>query len=65
MKDLIKGGFEVHVQSNTGAPSFISDEEYQNSGAKIIQDAASVLKEADAVIKVGSPSSDEIDQLKI
>ena len=64
MKDLIKGGFEVHVQSNTGAPSFISDEEYQNSGAKIIQDAASVLKEADAVIKVGSPSLDEIDQLR-
>ena len=64
MKDLIKGGFEVHVQSNTGTSSFISDEEYQNSGAKIIQDAASVLKEADAVIKVGSPSLDEIDQLR-
>ena len=64
VKDFIKGGFEVHVQSNTGAPSFISDEEYQNSGAKIIQDAASVLKGADAVIKVGSPSLDEIDQLK-
>tara|TARA_B100000073_G_scaffold146873_1_gene120906 strand:- start:2387 stop:3523 length:1137 start_codon:yes stop_codon:yes gene_type:complete len=64
VKDLIKGGFEVHVQSNTGTPSFISDEEYQNSGAKIIQDAASVLKGADAVIKVGSPSLDEIDQLR-
>ena len=22
VKDLIKGGFEVHVQSNTGTPSF-------------------------------------------
>ena len=64
VKDLIKGGFEVHVQSNTGTPSFISDEDYQNSGAKIIQDAASILKGADAVIKVGSPSLDEIDQLK-
>ena len=32
VKDLIKGGFEVHVQSNTGTPSFISDEEYQNLG---------------------------------
>ena len=64
VKDLIKGGLEVHVQSNAGTSSFISDEEYQNSGAKIIQDAASVLKEADAVIKVGSPSLDEIDQLR-
>ena len=59
VKDLIKGGFEVHVQSNTGIPSFISDEDYQNSGAKIIQDAASILKGADAVIKVGSPSLDD------
>ena len=35
IKDLIKLGIEVHVESSAGEKSFISDEEYLKKGATI------------------------------
>ena len=64
VKDLLKSGLEVHIQAGAGESSFISDSDYENSGAKIIADASSILSNSDLTIKVATATLDEIDQLK-
>ncbi len=43
VKDLLKAGLEVHIQAGAGESSFITDRDYENSGAKIVADASSIL----------------------
>lgn len=64
VKDLLKSGLEVHIEAGAGEPSFISDSDYENSGAKIISDTASILSNSDLVIKVATATLDEIDKIK-
>ena len=64
VKDLLKSGLEVHIQAGAGESSFIADSDYENSGAKIIADASSILSNSDLTIKVATATLDEIDQLK-
>ena len=64
VKDLLKSGLEVHIQAGAGESSFIADSDYENSGAKIVADASSILSNSDLTIKVATATLDEIDQLK-
>lgn len=64
VKDLLKTGLEVHVQSGAGHLSFFSDSDYENAGAKIVSSAAEILSNSDLVIKVATATIDEIEQLK-
>ena len=64
VKDLLKTGLEVHVQSGAGHLSFFSDSDYENAGAKIIPSASEILSNSDLVIKVATATLDEIEQLK-
>tara|TARA_B100001778_G_scaffold59194_1_gene45961 strand:- start:9722 stop:10858 length:1137 start_codon:yes stop_codon:yes gene_type:complete len=64
VKDLLKTGLEVHVQSGAGHLSFFSDSDYENAGAKIVSSAAEILSNSDLVIKVATATLDEIEQLK-
>ena len=64
VKDLLKSGLEVHIQAGAGESSFITDSDYENSGAKIVADASSILSNSDLTIKVATATLDEIDQLK-
>ena len=64
VKDLLKVGLEVHIQAGAGESSFIADTDYENSGAKIISEASSILSNSDLTIKVATATLDEIDQLK-
>ena len=64
VKDLLKSGLEVHIQAGAGKSSFIADSDYENSGARIIADASSILLNSDLIIKVATATLNEIDQLK-
>ena len=70
VKEYIKKGMEVIVESGAGSGSFISDEEYTNAGAAIVNDARDVYSKADFILKVNSPIQDtqsgvhEADMLK-
>jgi len=64
VKDLLKSNLEVHIQSGAGELSFISDSDYEESGAKIVPDAASILSSSDLVIKVATATLDEVEKLK-
>ncbi len=55
---------EVTVESGAGSAAYITDEAYQQAGAKIVKSAATLLGEADAVLKVQAPSAAEVELIK-
>ena len=64
VKDLVKKGFEVIVESGAGLKSFFSDEAYNAAGAQIISDQSKIYSEADVVMKINAPSTEEISKMK-
>lgn len=61
---LTQHGHRVLVQSDAGEGSGFSDQEYHQSGAYILPDAASVWQEADMVVKVKEPVPTEYEFLR-
>ncbi|MCC6251676.1 MAG: Re/Si-specific NAD(P)(+) transhydrogenase subunit alpha [Bacteroidia bacterium] len=64
VKDLVNKGFQVSIQSDAGSSSFYSDSQYTAVGATVINDLASLYKEADIVLRVNAPLPDEIALMK-
>lgn len=63
VKKYVQMGFEVVVETGAGDGASIADSVYQEAGATIAADAATVLG-ADVVLKVQRPTDEEIAQLK-
>lgn len=61
---LIADGNQVLVQAGAGEASFIGDEAYREAGASVVEDAASLYRDADMILRVGRPSESEIAQLR-
>ncbi|MBF0180832.1 MAG: Re/Si-specific NAD(P)(+) transhydrogenase subunit alpha [Magnetococcales bacterium] len=55
VKQFIKLGFTVAVESNAGQEANFSDEVYQEAGAEILPDAKSLCATADILLKVRAP----------
>lgn len=55
---------EIIVQKNAGLGSFISDAEYEKSGASIVDDAQTLFSSADIIFKVQPPSVEEVRMMK-
>ena len=64
VKDLVKKGFEVTVESGAGLNSFFSDEAYAAAGAQLVTDVKKLYADADVVLKVNAPSPQEIAGMK-
>ncbi|NOZ74535.1 MAG: Re/Si-specific NAD(P)(+) transhydrogenase subunit alpha [FCB group bacterium] len=56
VKELIKSGLTVRIQSGAGSASFFSDDDYRSAGAEIIADVKALFSEADIVLKVAPPT---------
>ena len=63
VKALVKRGLTVTVQSGAGETSGISDLIYQEAGAEIATNAQDTLKDAEVVLVVNPPPSNELDFL--
>lgn len=61
VKRLIKQGFDVLIESQAGASANFSDQDYEQAGATIAPDAASVYKQSDIILKVLAVTEDELD----
>ena len=65
VKDLIKLGIEVHVESKAGEKSFISDDDSLDKGAIIVDKASELFKKPDTkVLGVMAPELDNIKMMK-
>src|ERR1700743_2406117 len=61
----LKGlGLDIAVETGAGKGANISDADYTAAGASIAPDAATLLKDADIVLKVRGPELDEIAAMK-
>lgn len=63
-KMLVAAGLEVAVEAGAGAAAYITDDQYQGAGAKLVDRAGTMLLNADAVLKVQAPREAEIALLK-
>jgi NAD(P) transhydrogenase subunit alpha len=60
---LVKDGFEVIVESGAGR-DYNLDEAYEEAGARVVDVADGVYGEANIVVKVQSPTEEEIGHLR-
>lgn len=59
VRAYVEAGHEVFVQRGAGLGSAIADEEYEKSGAAILDNAEAVWKTADMIVKVKEPLEPE------
>ena len=64
VNDLIKAGLKVHIESNAGLKSYITDQDYESKGGVIIKNPSKSYAQADIVLKVIAPSVEEIKEMK-
>ncbi|MFN7181244.1 MAG: alanine dehydrogenase [Planctomycetota bacterium] len=60
VKRLANSGHTVYVERGAGLGSGISDEEYEDAGAKIVNTAYEVFKNSEIIVKVKEPQSQEV-----
>jgi alanine dehydrogenase len=63
-RELAEHGHEAIVQAGAGEGSAIPDPEYVAQRARIAPDAAAVFGEADMILKVKEPQSEEVELLR-
>ncbi|MDQ6880045.1 MAG: Re/Si-specific NAD(P)(+) transhydrogenase subunit alpha [Candidatus Dormibacteraeota bacterium] len=61
---LVAAGLEVNLEEGAGSEAFVTDKAYEDAGVKIVKGAASLLREADVVLKVQAPDAGEVDLLR-
>ena len=61
VKELIKAGYKVNIETSAGTSSFISDDNFKKAGANIVNSTKELFKDSDIIIKVAAPTSDEIE----
>jgi H+-translocating NAD(P) transhydrogenase subunit alpha len=64
VKQFIAAGFTVKIESNAGSLAQFSDLDFKDIGAEILSTASEVFSQSDMILKVNSPTNDEIDMIK-
>ena len=64
VKKYVQMGAEVRVESGAGLSAAVTDDAYAAAGATIVKTARDALGDADVVLKVRKPETDEIKLLK-
>lgn len=60
IKELAQVGINVNIEKDAGVASHISNSDFEESGAKIIDSSVDLYKKADIVLKVQHPTVEEI-----
>ena len=61
IKRLTSDKITFHIETNAGSNSFVSDNEYIDSGAEIVSD---VYSNSDLIIRINPPKKDEVEKIK-
>lgn len=64
VKELVQHGHQVLVQRDGGAAIGFDDEQYQQAGAEIVDEAAEIFARAEMIIKVKEPQPQECRMLR-
>ena len=63
-KLLTSNGHEVLVENNGGFEAGFDNEQYKSAGAKIIQKAEDIFNDAEIIVKVKEPLSNEVKMIR-
>ncbi|GAA3531972.1 alanine dehydrogenase [Zobellella aerophila] len=64
VKELVRDGHRLLVETHAGAAIGLSDEQYRAAGAEIVADAGEVFSRAELIVKVKEPQAEEYQRLK-
>lgn len=64
VNELVHAGHTLLVQHDAGVGAGISDDDYEKAGAKIVPSAEEIFANADMIIKVKEPQSQEVKMLR-
>ena len=64
VKSLISNGHEVLVENNGGFEAGFENDQYKYAGAKIVQKAEDIFNDAEIIVKVKEPLSNEVKMIK-
>lgn len=64
VEELRRAGHRVLIQAGAGQGSGIADERYLESGAEIVSDREKIWSQADLIVKVKEPMSEEWDFMR-
>jgi len=64
VKDLVSNGHEVLVENNGGYEAGFENDQYKNAGAKIVDKAGDIFNDAEIIVKVKEPLSNEVKMIR-
>ena len=64
VKTLTEKGHEVLIQNNGGFEAGFTNKDYEDAGAKIIDKAEDIFKQAEIIVKVKEPLMSEVAMIK-
>ena len=64
VKQLTSNGHEVMVENNGGYEAGFDNDQYKSAGAKILNKAEDIFNEAEIIVKVKEPLSNEVKMLR-
>jgi len=64
VKTLTSNGHEVLVENNGGFEAGFENDQYKNAGAKIIDKAEDIFNDAEIIVKVKEPLSNEVKMIR-
>lgn len=64
VKELVHAGHQVLVEKSLGLAIDFNDEQYENSGAKIINSAKEIYQKAEMIFKVKEPQKSECEMIR-
>ena len=64
VKSLVSNGHEVLVENNGGFEAGFDNDQYKSVGAKIIEKAEDIFNDAEIIVKVKEPLSNEVKMIK-
>ena len=64
VKSLVSNGHEVLVENNGGFEAGFDNDQYKSVGAKIIDKAEDIFNDAEIIVKVKEPLSNEVKMIR-
>lgn len=64
VREFLKNGHSVAIETNAGLGSAITDEDYRKVGATIVTSADEIWKNADLILKVKEPIASEYSRMR-
>ena len=64
VKTLTSAGHEILIESNGGFEAGFENDQYHNAGAKILDKAEDIFNDAEIIVKVKEPLSNEVKMIK-